>query len=62
MIESANEDSNYLRMVEAVRYCKLSEMTLRRLEDAGRLQFMRPTPRTLLIDRRDLDQFLQSLK
>jgi excisionase family DNA binding protein len=60
--EQTVEAGRWMRMPEAVRYGKMSQMTLRRLEEAGELRFLRPRPRVLLIDRIELDKYLESLR
>ncbi|HEY7423273.1 MAG TPA: hypothetical protein VH682_03435 [Gemmataceae bacterium] len=40
-------------------YSGVSEMTLRRLVDAGRLHVSKPTPRTALLDRLEVDRYLE---
>jgi excisionase family DNA binding protein len=45
----------------AARYSGLSEMTLRRLVDAGKLRVYKPTgQRKVLLDRWELDALIQS--
>jgi excisionase family DNA binding protein len=48
----------YLRLAEAASYSNLSVTTLRRLDRAGRIRFLRPSPRRVLVDREALDAYL----
>jgi excisionase family DNA binding protein len=57
-IAEAAVPNRYLKVPEAARYSRMSEMTLRRLEAEGRLHFLRPKPRVVLIDRQQLDTYL----
>jgi excisionase family DNA binding protein len=52
-------DSGYLKIREACRYSRLSETTLRRFEAEGRIKFIRPTSRIVLVEKREIDRFLQ---
>lgn len=57
----ANSDpgtGRYLRLPEAASYSNLSVTTLKRLDRAGRIRFLRPSPRRVLVDRVALDAYL----
>jgi excisionase family DNA binding protein len=60
-MKRANSDrgaGRYLRLEEAAGYSNLSVTTLRRLDRAGRIRFLRPSPRRVLVDREALDAYL----
>jgi excisionase family DNA binding protein len=51
----------YLSYPAAARYSGMSEQTLRRLVEAGRLKAYRPTgSRKVIFDVRELDELIQS--
>jgi hypothetical protein len=52
-------DSNYMDLDEASVYSRLSRKTLCRLEHAGLLAFLRPSPRRVIVQRQTLDAYLQ---
>jgi excisionase family DNA binding protein len=56
---TVNTDGEFFRLREACRYSRLGESTLRKAEAAGRIRFLRPTERTVLIERREIDRFLR---
>jgi excisionase family DNA binding protein len=52
-------EARYLSYPAAARYCGVSEQTLRRAVDAGRLRVYRPTGgRLVVFDRAELDEFI----
>ena len=56
----ADTTQRYLPYSAAARYSGMSEMTLRRLVDDGRLQAYRPTGgRKVVFDRLQLDELIQ---
>jgi excisionase family DNA binding protein len=58
MTATASE-TRYLNYPAASRYCGISEQTLRRLVEAGRLKVYRPTGgRLVVFDRAELDEFI----
>jgi excisionase family DNA binding protein len=48
----------FLSYRQAAAYCGLSEMTLRRLVNAGRLHVSRPVPGVVRFDRHELDSMM----
>jgi hypothetical protein len=52
-------DTEFMRMAAAAAYAKLSPQTLRRMAAARRLRVLRPTARTVVIERRELDRLLR---
>jgi excisionase family DNA binding protein len=51
--------SDFLNLKEAAAYARLSVQTLKRLEQAGRVRFLKPSPRRLIVDRAELDKYLR---
>jgi hypothetical protein len=61
MLETTTELApRYLTFASATDYCGLSEKALRKLAAQGRFRTLRPLPGRILIDRQDLDRFLDS--
>jgi excisionase family DNA binding protein len=58
--KTSETPGTYLKMTEATQYSRLSEMSLRRLEGEGKLRFLRPRPRAVLIEKAELDRYLRS--
>jgi excisionase family DNA binding protein len=56
--EPVNKDAEYFRIREASKYSRISQNTLRKLETDGRIRFLRPTERIVLVEKRELDRFL----
>jgi excisionase family DNA binding protein len=50
----------FLSYKQAAAYTGLSEMTLRRLVNAGRLHVARPMPGTVRFDRHELDAMMEA--
>ena len=60
MTTAMNTEQRYMPYREAARYTGMSEMTLRRQVEAGRLKVFRPTAgRLVVFDRDDLDRFVR---
>ncbi len=57
-VENVPGGRRYLSVAEAAAHCNLSVTTLRRLDRAGRIRFLRPSPRRVLVDRVALDAYL----
>jgi excisionase family DNA binding protein len=58
---STATEQRYLDYPAAARYSGMSEATLRRLVDSGRLKAYRPTgQRKVVFDRAELDEFIHS--
>lgn len=53
-------EQRWLNFGEAARYSGISAESLRRLVRAGRLRVFRPTERKVLIDRAELDAFIEA--
>jgi excisionase family DNA binding protein len=53
-----SSSKRYLSLVEAAAHSGLSVTTLRRMDRAGCVAFLRPTPRRILVDREALDAYL----
>jgi excisionase family DNA binding protein len=61
MSELVDCGTRYLDYRGAARYSDLSETTLRRLIESGKLRAYRPTgERKVLIDRTELDELIQA--
>ena len=57
----AETTQRYMSYADASRYSGMSEQTLRRLVEAGRLKVYRPTgSRKVVFDRLQLDELIQS--
>ena len=57
-VEHVPAAKRYLKLVEAAAHSNLSVTTLRRLDRAGRITFLRPSPHRILVDREALDAYL----
>jgi excisionase family DNA binding protein len=61
MSVAAETTQRYLSYADASRYSGMSEQTLRRLVDSGRLKVYRPTGgRKVVFDRHQLDELIQA--
>jgi excisionase family DNA binding protein len=56
---AVNTEAEFFRMREACRYSRLGESTLRKAEAEGRIKFLRPTERIVLVEKREIDRFLR---
>lgn len=52
--------ARFLTIAGASSYSGLSTLTIRRLIAAGRLKSFRPVPRRIVIDRLELDRYIES--
>jgi excisionase family DNA binding protein len=60
MTPATAQEQRYLNYADASRYTGMSEQTLRRMVDAGRVRVYRPTGgRLVLFDVRELDAFVR---
>jgi excisionase family DNA binding protein len=60
MSATAELARRYLSLQDAEAYCGLSERTLRRLAAQGKFRILRPSPLRRVIDREELDRYLDS--
>ncbi len=49
----------YLSLQLAAEYCMVSKATIRGLISSGKVKVCRPTPRTVRIDREELDRVMR---
>jgi excisionase family DNA binding protein len=56
---SVKTDGEFFRLSEACRYSRLGETTLRKAAAEGKLRLLRPTMRTVLVEKSEIDRFLK---
>jgi excisionase family DNA binding protein len=56
--EPVNKDAEYFRIREASKYSRIGQNTLRKLESDGKIKFLRPTERIVLVEKAEIDRFL----